>query len=158
MNRGLIKIRATPTLKRFCQTYCRTFSPVPSALNRAKYLVRLAPRYMIIWENSFSRDSAEGVSDFLSPVSGFDRSAILKPMHRVSGHVRSDESLTPEPAMSGSSRRVILLDAPVGLFGTSRHHWNCTKYLAHLLLCQIVTRKSLAQEIRLLRSRQTFRR
>jgi hypothetical protein len=158
VNRGLIKILTTPMPNDFVRLTVGLSGPPQRAPKPPKYLVRLAPPHMIIWKNSFSPGGPNGVSDFPWRVSGFDRAAILKPVHRVSSRVRRDESLAPEPAMSGSFRRMILLDAPAGLFGPSRQHRNCPKYLAYLPVSQLVTRESLAQEILLSRPCQTFRR
>jgi hypothetical protein len=102
--------------------------------------------------------TAEGASDFCCVLQGFDRSIILSQMYRLSGHVRHDELLDHESARKRPTRRMILLDSLVGLFRSSRRHRNYLRYLAKLTLSQMVTRKGLAQEIRLLGPRQAFRR
>jgi hypothetical protein len=66
-----------------------------------KNLVRLTPRSQDHWRNSFVRDSAEDASDFQSRASTVDRSTIHSQMHRLSGYVRHDESLTPSPRGRG---------------------------------------------------------
>src|SRR5262249_20811321 len=111
---------------------------------------------MTIWKNSFAKVTAGGASDFLSGASSVDRSTIHSQMHRLSEYVRHDESLTLNQQIRGTSRRTILPDLLVGLSRPSRGHRNRPKYRVKLTLSQTVTRKSLAQEILLLRSCQTF--
>jgi hypothetical protein len=113
---------------------------------------------MIIWEDSLARDSAEGVSDFCRVLRSSNRAKILTQTYCLSGHVRCGELATPDPECQDVVRGMYLLDALVGLFGPSRRHRYGPKYLAYCSLGQLVTRKSLAQEIRLLSPRQTFRR
>ncbi len=71
-------------------------------------------------------------------------------------HGRLDSWLLTNDNKSVGRERRAQLAVRRSLFGPSRQHWNCPKYLAYLPLGQLVTRKSLAQEIRLLTPASDF--
>jgi hypothetical protein len=101
MIRSAKKIRTTLAQNDFAGLIVGLSGAFRRYRNHRKNLVRLTPRSQDHWQNSFVRDSAEGASDFQSRASTVDRSTIHSQMHRLSGYVRHDESLTPSPRGRG---------------------------------------------------------